>query len=103
MRPGPVPFEEKLILREAIARAGGVRVTSRPWAAILRRPYLDPKRPDFFYIDLDDESEALFLLPGDTIELEPNGPALVVEVLREYIFGIIPQQVYGGALIGAGI
>ncbi len=102
-RPGPVPFREKMILREAIARAGGVRITSRPWGATLRRTYLDPSKPDVYNIDLDDESMGLFLLPGDTIELEPNIWARVIEISREYIFGIIPQQLYYGAIYSAGV
>ena len=43
-----------------------------------------------YRIDLNDESEEIFLLPGDQIILERNFAAGVINYLREFIFGVIP-------------
>ena len=83
-----MPFTEKMTLQEAIATAGGMRLTGDTDWALLRRPYLDPRHPDRFRVDLNDESEALFLLPGDQIVLGRTWFASVGAYLREYLFGI---------------
>ncbi len=86
--PGRLAFTEKMTLREAIAAAGGMRVTGDTDWALLTRPYHDPRHPDLFRIDLNDRSEALFLLPGDQVLLERTFFATVGSYLREYVFSI---------------
>jgi protein involved in polysaccharide export with SLBB domain len=102
-RPGAIRLDRKMTLNDAIARAGGIRITAAPWAATLRRPYHDPAHPDVFTIDLLDDSEEIYLLPGDHIDLDRNVAALIVRIINEYIFGIIPAPFYSGALFAAGI
>jgi protein involved in polysaccharide export with SLBB domain len=97
IRPGPLVLRPLMTVSDAVAVAGGVRLTASPWHVLLRRPYLNPLHPDWFRIDIDDRSEEIFLLPGDTIEVEYNTAGLIVAVLREYIFGILPSSIYGGA------
>ena len=99
-RPGPVPLQPKMTLREAIAFAGGDNILGRPWNVVLRRPYSQPTKPEIFYLNIWEDEEEVVLLPGDIIENDRNLAAMVVAVLREYIFGVIPSQVYGGAIAG---
>ena len=86
--PGRLAFTEKMTLQEAISAAGGMRVTGDTDWALLTRPYHDPRHPDLFRIDLNDRSEALFLLPGDQVLLERTFFATVGSYLREYVFSI---------------
>lgn len=89
-RPGALPLTTKMTLQQAIAASGGVRLTADTDWALLRRPVLDPRHPDLFRIDLNDESEALYLLPGDQIILSRTTLASIVAYMRDYIFGIFP-------------
>ena len=86
--PGRLAFTEKMTLREAIAAAGGMRVTGDTDWALLTRPYRDPRQPDLFRIDLNDRTEALFLLPGDQVMLGRTFFATVGRYLGEYVFSI---------------
>lgn len=89
-RPGTIELSVKLTLQEAISTALGTRITGDTDYALLRRPYMDPRHPMRYRIDLNDESEEIFLLPGDQIILERNFAAGVINYLREFIFGVIP-------------
>ena len=99
--PGQLAFTEKMTLQDAIAAAGGMRVTGDTDWALLRRPYGDPRHPDLFRIDLNDRSEALFLLPGDEIMLERTFLASVGVYLREYIFSIFSPMLSSAAFAAA--
>ena len=94
-KPGSIELTTKMTLQEAIAAAGGVKVTGDTDWALLRRPFGSPRHPDLFRIDLNDESEGIFLLPGDQIVLGRTFLAGFINYLREYVFGILPS---GGAL-----
>ena len=103
VRPGSVPLEQMMTLRDAIARAGGTRISGAPWAATLVRRYTNPRQPDVFTIDLNEGSEEIVLLPGDTVELEKNAAKMFIEILAEYVFGVIPSQLYSGGLVAGGV
>ena len=60
--------------------------------ALLRRPFLDPKNPDIFRIDLNDQTESIILLPGDQIVVGRTFLGTVVIYLREYLFGWVPSS-----------
>ena len=92
VEPGPVPLTIKMTLHEAISAAGGMKVTGDTDWALLRRPYLDPKHPDLFRIDLNDQSESIILLPGDQVVLSRTFLAGVVNYLREYLMSIVPSS-----------
>lgn len=104
-RPGTVTLTTKMTLQEAISSVGGLRITGDTDYALLRRPYRDPRHPELFRIDLNDEVEQLFLLPGDQIFLQRTFFAGLSNYLREYIFGIIPggspTQLLGTAGVAA--
>jgi protein involved in polysaccharide export with SLBB domain len=89
-RPGTVDLTVKMTLQEAISTSLGTRITGDTDYALLRRPYMNPRHPHRYRIDLNDESEEIFLLPGDQIILERNFAAGVINYLREFIFGVIP-------------
>lgn len=99
--PGQLAFTEKMTLADAIAVAGGARVTADTDWALLRRPYHDPRHPDLFRIDLNDRSEALFLLPGDEIRLGRTCLASVGTYLREYVFSIFSPMMTSAAFAAA--
>lgn len=103
VRPGPVLLTTKMTLQEAIASLGGVRITGDTDWALLRRPFRDPRRAERFRIDLNDDSEDIFLLPGDQVILGRTFLAGVSNYLREYIFNMVPgvSQVATGAAIAA--
>lgn len=103
-RPATVTLRTKMTLHEAISAVRGMRITGDTDYALLRRPYGNPLHPELFRIDLNDESEEIFLLPGDQIVLERNFFATIVAYLREFVFGIVgyPQSyLYSGLLAGA--
>ena len=102
LRAVPVELLPDMTLRDAIARAGGFRITADSDYALLRRPYGNPSNPTRFHIDLNDTSEEIFLFPEDEIYLQRNFLASVIAYLREYVFGIIPSAAYSAAL-GASI
>jgi len=102
-RPGNVPLSQGMTLRDAIGHASGVRITSAPWAAVLTRRYNDRLHPEVFTIDLFETSEEIELLPGDQIELDRNIAAYVIQILQEYVFGILPSQFAYGAMGAAAI
>ncbi len=89
-RPGTVPLTTKMTLHEAISSVGGTNILGDTDYALLRRPYKDPRHPELFRIDLNDEVEELFLLPGDQVILGRTFLAGLIGYLREYVFGIIP-------------
>lgn len=105
-RPGPVTLTTRMTLHEAISNAGGFRITGDSDYALLRRVYRDPRHPELYRIDLNDEVEQIFLLPGDQVILGRTFVAGLINYLREYIFGIIPggsplQTLGGAAGLGA--
>lgn len=94
-KPQAVEFRTDLTLGEAIAAVNSWRVTGMPSYAVLTRPYMNPRHPDKFRISLYDDSEEIFLLPGDQITLERNPWAAVVDWLYTHVFGIIgPNPLY---------
>lgn len=97
-RPATLDLSVRMTLHEAVSAVGGMRITGNTDYALLRRPYLNPQHPDSFRIDLNDESEQIFLLPGDQVLLERNWCASVVHYLQEYVFFIIgPSPLYYAA------
>ncbi|HVR73902.1 MAG TPA: polysaccharide biosynthesis/export family protein [Planctomycetota bacterium] len=103
LRPGPVVLTTKMTLHEAIAMVGGPRITGDTDWALLRRPFRDPSRAERFRIDLNDDSEGIFLLPGDQVILGRTFLAGVSNYLREYIFNMVPgaSQIATGAAIAS--
>lgn len=102
VRPATLDMTVRMTLHEAISEVGGLRITGNTDYALLRRPYLNPQHPDLFRIDLTDESEQIFLLPGDQVVLDRNWCANVVHYLQEYVFFIIgPSPLYLAAFVAA--
>jgi protein involved in polysaccharide export with SLBB domain len=93
-RPATLPLRNRMTLQEAISAVNGMAITGDTDYALLRRPYLNPRHPDLFRIDLNDESEAIFLLPGDQVILQRNFAATAIAYLREFVFGVLPGQLY---------
>lgn len=91
-KPQVVDYRTDMTLGDAIAAVNSWRVTGKPSRAILVRPYMNPQRPDKFRISLYDESEEIFLLPGDRITLERNPWAAVVDWLSTHVFGVLGQN-----------
>lgn len=102
---GAIALTNHMTLQQAIAEAGGLRVTGDTDWALLRRPYDDPLRPAIYRIDLNESGgEDLYLLPGDQIVLSRTALAGLINYLREYVFGIfpVPSQFLSAAVL-AGI
>jgi protein involved in polysaccharide export with SLBB domain len=91
-RPGTIDLTTKMTLQQAISATGGIKVTGDSDWALLRRPFGNPRHPDLFRIDLNDESEEIFLLPEDQIVLQRTFVAGLQNYLREYIFGLLPTS-----------
>ncbi len=89
-RPGTVTLTTKMTLHEAISSMGGTKITGDTDWALLRRPFRDPRHPDLFRVDLNDEVEEIFLLPGDQVVLNRTFMAGFINYLREYVFGVLP-------------
>jgi protein involved in polysaccharide export with SLBB domain len=105
-RPGMIELTTKMTLHEAVSMAGGMKVTADTDYALLRRPFMDPRHPDSYRIDLNEDMEELFLLPGDQIVLGRTWLGSVVAYLQAYIFAIFGQPssaVYQYAAYGAAI
>lgn len=97
--PGPVPLTIRMTLHDAISAAGGMKVTGDTDWALLRRPFLDPRHPDLFRIDLNDHTESILLLPGDQVVLGRTFLGEVVVYLRDYLLGWVPASL--GWLVAA--
>jgi len=87
-----IALETKMTLHEAISAAAGLKITGDTDWALLRRPHANPRHPTIYRIDLNDESEEIFLLPNDQIVLGRNFFAGVVNYVRVYIFGVLPSS-----------
>lgn len=100
-KPGPVNLEPGMTVQDAIALGGGVRITADSDYVILRRSYgAELGRSNWYRIDVNDYEEEIILLPGDHIWAERNFAAVIVAYLREFVFGIIPGNVWAaGAAI----
>lgn len=92
-KPGTVTLTTKMTLSEAISSVGGMRVTGDTDYALLRRPFRNAKDPERFRIDLNDESEAIFLLPGDQVVLGRTFLAEAVNYYREYFLSLFPSGI----------
>jgi protein involved in polysaccharide export with SLBB domain len=90
-RPGMIELTTKMTLGEAVSMAGGMKVTGDTDYALLRRPFMDPRHPDTYRIDLNEEAEQLFLLPGDQIILGRTWLATVIVYLQSYLFAVFGQ------------
>jgi protein involved in polysaccharide export with SLBB domain len=99
--PGQQTITNRTTLSQAMARAGGYRVTASADEVLLIRPFRDHRRPDRFVIDLYDFSEDVVLLPDDQIIVDPTTWILIREYMREYIWGLLPPLL--PTLLGAGI
>ena len=89
-RPATLDLTTTMTLHEAISAVGGLKVTGDTDWALLRRPYVNPRYPDRYRIDLNDDSEEIFLLPGDQVVLGRTFLASVIVYIREYVFGLLP-------------
>ena len=96
-KPAQLPLTVRMTLQEAIAAVGGTRVTGDTDWARLERPYRNPIEPDVFRIDLSVVETDIYLLPGDRIVLGRNSGAAIVNYLREFLFGVIPNPVWAAA------
>jgi protein involved in polysaccharide export with SLBB domain len=96
-----IALNTKMTLHEAISAAAGLKITGDTDWALLRRPYGNPRHPTLYRIDLNDESEEIFLLPDDQIILGRNFFAGVINYVRTYIFGVFPDPFQG--LFAAGL
>ena len=92
-KPGVVTLSTKMTLHEAISSVGGMKVTGDTDYALLRRPYRNSRNPERFRIDLNDESEAIFLLPGDQVVLGRTFLAEIVNYYREYFLSLFPSGI----------
>jgi protein involved in polysaccharide export with SLBB domain len=92
-RPGLVNLTTRTTLHEAISAVGGMKITGDTDYALLRRPVRNPRHPDQFRIDLNDESEAIFLLPGDQVVLGRTFLAEIVNYYREYFLSLFPSGI----------
>jgi protein involved in polysaccharide export with SLBB domain len=92
-KPGIVNLTTKMTLQEAISAVGGMKVTGDTDYALLRRPFRNTKDPERFRIDLNDDSEAIILLPGDQVILGRTFLAEVVNYYREYFLSLFPSGV----------
>ncbi len=100
--PAPVPLRPDMTLQDALALGHGVRVTADTDYCLLRRPFGNlPGYPDRFRVDLNDFSEEIILLPNDQLHLGRTALATAIIYLREYVFGVVPSQVYGSAVFAA--
>jgi len=99
-KPGMVSLTTKMTLQEAISSVGGMKVTGDTDYALLRRPFRNTRHPDRFRIDLNDDSEAIYLLPGDQVVLGRTFLAEVVTYYREYFLSLFPSGIpyYSAAL-----
>lgn len=88
-RPLTIDLTTNMTLQEAISAVGGLRVTGDTDWALLRRPHGNPLNPTRYRIDLNDETEEIFLLPSDQVVLGRNFFAAVVHYLDVYIFSLI--------------
>jgi protein involved in polysaccharide export with SLBB domain len=94
-RPARMPLRTGDTVNDALAHGEGILITSDSNWVLLRRPFgHEPGFPARYRIDTNDESEEIFLLPGDQIDVPPNAFGYVVLYLREYVFGIFPTFIY---------
>jgi protein involved in polysaccharide export with SLBB domain len=99
-RPGFVDLTTKMTMHEAVSAVGGLRITGDTDYALLRRPFMNPWAPDLHRIDLNDETQDIFLLPGDQIVLDRTWLATVIAYIREYLFGWFPPYALPWAAMG---
>ena len=90
-RPASVPLTTKMTLNEAISAVGGFRITGDSDWALLRRPYLDPRVPELYRIDLNEDGEEIYLLPGDQVVLGRTFFAGFINYMREYVWALLPS------------
>jgi protein involved in polysaccharide export with SLBB domain len=88
--PGVQDFTLNMTLSQVLARAGGYLDTASIDDVILRRSVNDPRKPDIFVIDLNDESEEIMMLPDDHVWVCRTWWIVVRDYLREYIWGMLP-------------
>ena len=99
-RPLSIDLTTKMTMHEAVSAVGGLKITGDTDYALLRRPFLNPSHPDLHRIDLNDETEDIFLLPGDQIVLGRTWLATVLAYIREYVFGWFPPYALPWAAMG---
>ena len=95
VRVNPIELRPGMTLQEAISAAGGLNILGDTDWALLRRPYRDAVHPELYRIDLNDWNEEIVLLPDDQIVLQKNYLAMLIEYIREYIFGFLPTTSLG--------
>jgi protein involved in polysaccharide export with SLBB domain len=94
LKPAPLDLTTGMTLQEAISAVGGTVVTGDTDYALLRRPCMNPRKPDLFRIDLNDETEEIVLLPGDQIYCGRNAVGTVVHYIQQFILSIFPTPYY---------
>lgn len=99
-KPGTQPYVHGMTLSHAIANANGYKVTASADEVVLKRSYRNPRRPDRFVVSLYEDSEAVFLLPGDEIIVDPTAWILVRDYLQEYLWGLLPVSYLQALLFG---
>jgi protein involved in polysaccharide export with SLBB domain len=90
---GPVPLTLRMTLVQALGASGGYKLTACLHTIVVRRPFLDPKHPDIFRVNLrdyEDSPEELFLLPGDQIIVQRHVLILIRDYIDEYVWGFLP-------------
>ncbi len=89
-RPATMPYTLKMTLSQAISNAGGYLDSASADEVILKRSYKNPRKPDYFVVNLYDTSEEIFLLPNDQIIVDRTWWIVVRDYLNEYIWRLLP-------------
>jgi protein involved in polysaccharide export with SLBB domain len=102
------PYTVKMTILQAMGNAGGYKLTARLPKVILIRPYLDPRHPEVYRIDLShyaDSPEDLLLLPNDHIIVKRNWAIMARDYIVEYVWGFLPYQImsFPSMLLGLGL
>jgi protein involved in polysaccharide export with SLBB domain len=93
LKPIQIPLTLRMTLLQAIAIAGGYKITACLHTVVVRRYIKDPEHPETFRVNLTDRMDTnpdLLLLPNDHILLERNWVILVRDYINEYIWGFLP-------------
>jgi protein involved in polysaccharide export with SLBB domain len=93
IRPSIQPYAIKMTLLQALGNSGGYKLTAHLRGVIVRRYFLDPRKPDVFRVNVNAYAhtpEDLVLLPSDQIVVERTFLILIRDYIDEYVWGFLP-------------